>query len=262
MLPRMRTAIIAGNWKMYKTAAAAVSLIKDLEGKLEGAGDVEVVVCPPFTALSSVASALRSGGASIKLGAQNLHWETEGAFTGEISPLMLTELGVRYVIIGHSERRQHFGETDETVNLKVAAAFAHGLLPIACVGESLEQREAGSTSQVVERQVLSGLGGLTPEAANSLVVAYEPIWAIGTGRNATPEDANDVIRHIRAVIGSMYGPEAARQVRLLYGGSVKPDNVDAFMEEPDIDGALVGGASLDAAGFARIVKFQSPVRPA
>lgn len=252
----MRKPIIAGNWKMYKTAAEAVLLVQDLDKKLGFFDDVEVVVCPPFTDLKSVATIIEADKLDIKLGAQDTHWEEEGAYTGEVSPLMLKDLGVEYVIVGHSERRQFFGETDETVNKKVKAAISHGLRPIVCVGESLEQRDQGITNKVVQDQLVNGLSGVAKEQAAAMVIAYEPIWAIGTGRNATPETANDVIRHIRAVFGSLFSPEAARQVRIQYGGSVKPENIGLFMEEPDIDGALVGGASLDAKSFAAIVKYK------
>jgi len=251
----MRTPIIAGNWKMYKTNSEAVDLVKNLINLVCDANNVEVVVCPPFTALESISELLTSGQTNVGLGAQNMHWEDEGAYTGEISPLMLKELKVKYVIIGHSERRAYFNEDDESVNRKVKAAFSHDLNPIVCVGESLEERENGMTQKVVQRQIFEGLKDLSADDAKSLVVAYEPIWAIGTGKSATAQDANDVIRHIRAVIGSMFGPEFAKELRIQYGGSVKPENVSELMDEPDIDGALVGGASLDAASFAKIVKF-------
>lgn len=245
---------MAGNWKMYKTADEAVALVEALGAGLTGAEVAEVVVCPPFTALAPVAALIRNG-MSIKLGAQNMHWETEGAYTGEVSPPMLKQLGVEYVIVGHSERRQYFGETDETVNKKIHAALNRGLKPIFCVGETLEEREARQTNEVIHRQVVGGLAGVEAGPAADLIVAYEPIWAIGTGLTAEAEDANDVIRHIRALISSAYGLEAAQATRILYGGSVKPDNVARLMDEPEIDGALVGGASLTADSFLKLVNF-------
>lgn len=253
----MRKPIIAGNWKMYKTAAQAVLLMQDLEMKLDDKSDgVEIVVCPPFTDLKSVSAVIEMDKLDIELGAQDMHWEDEGAFTGEVSPVMLKDLGVKYVIVGHSERRQFFGETSEIVNKKVKAAIDHGLRPIVCVGETLNQHDRDLANKVVLDQLSEGLAGISKEQAADLVVAYEPIWAIGTGRNATPEQANDVIRHIRAVLGSIFSPELARDMRIQYGGSVKPENISLFMAEPDIDGALVGGASLEASSFAEIVKFR------
>ena len=253
----MRKPIIAGNWKMYKTANEAVFLVQDLELKLGYKPDgIEVVVCPPFTDLKSVATVIETDNLEIELGAQDMFWEEEGAFTGEVSPIMLKGLGVSYVIIGHSERRQFFGETDETVNKKVKAAIVYGLRPIVCVGETLEQHDQGLAHKVVEDQLAKGLAGVSQEQAGGIVIAYEPIWAIGTGRNATPEEANDVVRHIRAVLGSIFSPDLARDIRIQYGGSVKPENIGLFMAEPDIDGALVGGASLDAESFAEIVKYK------
>ncbi len=251
----MRTPLIAGNWKMFKTTGEAISLVQEIARLTEDIKDVEVVACPPFTALKSVSTLIELDKLNIKLGAQNMHWEEEGAFTGEISPLMLGDLRVEYIIVGHSERRQYFGETDEIVNEKVKSALAHNLKPIVCVGEHLEQREKGETNKIIQAQIFGGLEGLINEMAEKIVVAYEPIWAIGTGVTATPEEANDAIRHIRALIGSMFSPIVAREMRILYGGSVKPDNIDDLMNEPDIDGALVGGASLDARSFAQIVSF-------
>jgi triosephosphate isomerase len=215
--------------------------------------DVEVAVCPPFTGLKAVSTIIEIDRLSLSLGAQNVYWEREGAFTGEVSPRMLAELRCQYVIVGHSERREHFGETDEMVNRKVRAVFAEGMTPILCVGESLVTREELQTEQFVRTQVMAGAAGLSGEEAARLVVAYEPIWAIGSGRTPTPEAANDVARSIRATIGAMYGPPAAMTMRVLYGGSVKPENARMFFAEPDIDGALVGGASLDADSFAEIV---------
>ena len=245
---------MAGNWKMYKTADEAVALVEALGVGLTGGEGAEVVVCPPFTALAPVAALIRNG-MNIKLGAQNMHWETEGAYTGEVSPPMLKQLGVEYVIVGHSERRQYFGETDETVNKKIHAALTNGLKPIFCVGETLQEREARQTNEVIHRQVVGGLAGVKAGPAADVVVAYEPIWAIGTGLTAEAEDANDVIRHIRALLSSAYGLEAAQETRILYGGSVKPDNVAGLMDEPEIDGALVGGASLTADSFLKLVNF-------
>lgn len=251
----MRQPIIAGNWKMYKTSVEAVSLVQELIDLVSDVEDVEIVVCPPFTALSDVANLLASEETKIRLGAQNMHWEDEGAFTGEVSPLMLKALNLNYVIIGHSERRQYFDEDDETVNKKIKAAVKHNLRSIMCVGESLEQRESNKTQEVVQRQLFEGLKGLSADDLKNLVVAYEPIWAIGTGKSATAQDANDVIRHIRALIGSQFGQGLAKDIRIQYGGSVKADNAGKLMAEPDIDGALVGGASLEAQSFAQIVKY-------
>lgn len=249
----MRRPIIAGNWKMYKTASEAEELVKNLIPLVKSTLDVDVVVCPPFTALHSV-SLVIGNNSTVDLGAQDIHWEKEGAFTGEISPMMLADLKVKYVIIGHSERRQEFGETDEAVNQKVKAALAHGFIPIMCVGETLAQRERGKTQEVVGGQVKTGLAGLKDDEVEKLVIAYEPIWAIGTGEAATAEAAEDVIRYIRSVVGAQFSPEVARKIRVQYGGSVKPENITEFMREPDIDGALVGGASLDAQTFAQIIK--------
>ncbi len=250
-----RRPMMAGNWKMYKDAAEAVELVEAIGRGLTGDEGAEVVVCPPFTALPGVAALIEAKNLNIGLGAQNMYWEEEGAFTGEVSPLMLRQLGVEYVIIGHSERRQYFGETDETVNKKIHSALEIGLKPIFCVGETRSEREAGKMRDVVGRQITGGLAGVGDHLAEKLVVAYEPVWAIGTGLVAEPEDANDVIRHIRAIISSSYGVEAAQAIRILYGGSVKPDNVAALMDEPEIDGALVGGASLNSDSFLRLVHF-------
>ncbi len=250
----MRVPLIAGNWKMFKTSSEAVALVEDLIPLVSGIEDVEIAVCPPFTALAGVGSLLKSENSRIRLGAQNMHWEEEGAYTGEISPIMLGEFDLDYAIIGHSERRGYFGEDDEIVNKKLKSAIAHRLSPIMCVGESLEQKEDGKTQEVVQRQIFQGLKELSTNDVKSLVVAYEPIWAIGTGKSATGQDANDVIRHIRALLGSQFGQELAKTTRILYGGSVKPANIAEFMTEPDIDGALVGGASLQAEDFAQIVQ--------
>ena len=247
----MRTPIIAGNWKMNKNVAEAVELVRALRESTADVEKVEIVVCPPFVALTAVKEAL--AGSKIGLGAQNVYWEEKGAFTGEISPLMLKDLAT-YVIIGHSERRQYFGETDATVNKRVKAALAHGLIPIMCVGETLAQREAGETSTVVTTQVKNGLAGLSAEEVKSIVIAYEPVWAIGTGRASTGEDAHSVVaRNIRAPLSALYGEKVAQGIRVQYGGSVTPANIEEFMGAPEIDGALVGGASLKAADFTSII---------
>jgi triosephosphate isomerase len=248
----MRTPVVAGNWKMYKTIAEAKALVQAMLPQLKALTAVERVLCPPFTALSTVAGLLEGSG--IGAGAQDIYWENEGAFTGEVSPPMVRELA-QYVIIGHSERRQYFGETDETVNRKVLAALAHGLTPIVCVGESLAQNEAGETVAFVSGQVRRALAGLTAEQASSLIIAYEPIWAIGTGRAATGEDANSIIgRAVRDTLADMFGRPLAKVVRIQYGGSVKPGNIAEFVSQPEIDGALVGGASLKADDFVAIVQ--------
>lgn len=249
----MRRPVIAGNWKMHKTTRETADFIHAFRPLVEGAR-AEVLLCPPYTALATAVDLCR--GTNIAVGAQNLHWEEQGAYTGEISPVMLKELGITHCIIGHSERRQYFAETGATVNKKVKAALHHGLTPIVCVGESLAERERGVTQEVVRRQVQEGLAGLTPEEAARLIIAYEPIWAIGTGKTASAADAQEVIRFIRQVLGEMCGGEAAEQVRILYGGSVKPENIKELMAQPDIDGALVGGASLKAESFAQIVNFE------
>lgn len=253
----MRRPLMAGNWKMYKTAGEAVILLQKLEDELADFdfGQREVAVFPPFTALKSVSTAIELDRFEVALGAQDCHFEEEGAYTGEIAPRMLAELAVRYVIVGHSERRQYFGETDETVKKKAAAVRAHGMVPIVCVGETLDEREAGTTTEIIQRQIRGGLDGLDVDGGDGLVVAYEPVWAIGTGRTATPEGANDVARHIRAILSTKFGQETSQRVRILYGGSVKPENVGPFMAEPEIDGALVGGASLDATSFADICRY-------
>jgi len=247
----VRVPIIAGNWKMHKTVKEAAAFVAQVGNRADIAG-VEAVLCAPFTALAALADAVR--GTRLQIGAQNLHWEDSGAYTGEISGAMLRDLGVRYVIVGHSERRQYFGETDETVGRKVRAALRHGLVPIVCVGEKLEEREAGRTKDVCRTQTEAALAGLTAEEVAGLVVAYEPVWAIGTGRNATAEDANDVIGFIRGVIAERFGLPAAERIRIQYGGSVKPDNIRDFMCQPHIDGALVGGASLDPESFVHLVE--------
>ena len=247
----MRTPFIAGNWKMHKTIAEAVALVKELRASLEGVSGCDVAVCPPFPALAAVREAL--AGSKIGLGAQNVHWETAGAFTGEVSPPMVAEL-CDYVIIGHSERRTLFGESDEMVNRKLHAALAHGLRPILCVGENLEQNQAGETEAFVGAQVRAAFEGITAEQARSVTVAYEPIWAIGTGIPATGEGANAIIGGtVRGTLAALYGDDVAQAIRIQYGGSVKPANIVEFMSQPEIDGALVGGASLKAADFVAIV---------
>lgn len=250
----MRTPIIAANWKMYKTIDEAKKFVLELKNLVSEIKDREIVVCPPFTALSTVSDIISSS--NISLGAQNVFYEKEGAYTGEISPLMLKSLGCKYVIIGHSERRKHFLENDETINKKIKASFSYNLIPILCVGEKLEEREKGLTEKIVLEQIEKDFEGLTKKEAEKIVIAYEPIWAIGTGKNATPSDANDVIKLIRKKIEEKY-QDAANKVRIQYGGSVKPENIDSFMSEENIDGALVGGASLEINSFLRIVKFKT-----
>ncbi len=249
----MRTPIIAGNWKMNKTTADAVALANALKEAVADVNNCEIVVCPVYTVLGAVGEAIQ--GTNIALGAQNLHWEKSGAFTGEISAEMLVDMGVKYVLIGHSERRQYFAETDETVNKKMHAAFANGLTPIFCVGETLEEREDGITEQVIATQVVRGMKGLTEEQAAATVIAYEPVWAIGTGRTATADQANEVCAFIRVKIAEVFGQACADAIRIQYGGSVKPDNASELMAKSDIDGALVGGAALKADSFTGIVKF-------
>lgn len=252
----MRKPIIAGNWKMHKTIAEAVLLARAVRDAVVDISQVEVVLCPPFVCLNAVEDVIT--GTNVQLGAQNMHWEDQGAFTGEISPLMLKGW-CDYVILGHSERRQFFGETDEGVNKKARAALAHHLAPIICVGENLAQNEAGETAAFVGGQVKAAFEGLTAEQAVQVVVAYEPIWAIGTGKNAEPADANRIIGlHIRGALAGMYGEAVAQKIRIQYGGSVKPDNIEAFMAQPDVDGALVGGASLKADSFVALVKGAIP----
>lgn len=251
----MRTPVIAGNWKMNKTAGQAVFVVQKLEDLVKDTVGVEIVVAPPFVALRALEVVLEQDKSNIHLGAQNMHWEGEGAYTGEISPLMLLDVGVKYVIIGHSERRQLFGETDENVSKKVKAALDYELIPIMCCGETLEEREGNRTEKIISKQVRTGLEGLSPSEIIRVIIAYEPIWAIGTGRTATPEQANETVAFVRTIVAEMYGQDIADEVRVLYGGSVKPDNIDALMATSDIDGALVGGACLEPASFARIVNF-------
>ncbi len=249
----MRKKIVAANWKMNMTVREAELFIKSFRHEIGEEDDVDIVIVPPFTALASV-NALLSNVTNITLGAQNMHWEKSGAFTGEISAAMLRDLYVRYVILGHSERRSLFGETDEVVNRKVRTAHASGLRVILCVGETLEERDAGQVEAVLERQLRTGLAGLEPKEAQETVIAYEPVWAIGTGRTATPEQAQEAHAFIRRTIAAIVSPEVADRVRIQYGGSVKPENAATLLHQPDIDGALVGGASLDPRAFAQIVK--------
>ncbi|MGX4601338.1 triose-phosphate isomerase [Faecalimicrobium sp. JNUCC 81] len=247
----MRKPIIAGNWKMNKTIAEAVEFVNEVKDKVNN-DKVEAVICAPFLALKDLKEATK--GSNIKIGAQNMHFEESGAFTGEVSPAMLKEIGIDYVVIGHSERRQYFNETDETVNKKVLKALEHGIDPILCCGETLEQRENGETKSVCKVQIEKALENVTKEDLVKVVIAYEPIWAIGTGKTATAEDANDVIAYIREVVANLYG-ELANEVRIQYGGSVKPSNVTEIMNQSDIDGALVGGASLAPSDYTELVNF-------
>ena len=249
----MRKPVMAGNWKMYKTPAETVQFIEKFRPLVEKSEHCEIVICPPFTNLAAAVDAAK--GTAIRVGAQNVAWAKEGAFTGETSGAMIRGVGATHAIVGHSERRQYFGETDETVLRRGQAALEAGLTPIVCVGERLEEREAGNTEAVLIRQFHDGIAGLSADQFARIVIAYEPVWAIGTGKTATPEIAADAHRVIRAQVRAKYGKEAADAVRILYGGSVKPDNVKALMAQPEIDGTLVGGASLDAVGFASIVNF-------
>lgn len=248
----MRRPLMAGNWKMHKTIPEAVAMVQELKEKISDVKDIDVLICPTFTALYSLSS--QTKGSNIKIGAQNLFWEPKGAFTGEISADMIVDAGCSYVIIGHSERRQYFGETDETVNKKVKAALKAGLIPIICVGETLQERETDVTFKVIERQVRDGIKDLTSEQSSKIVIAYEPVWAIGTGKTASPEQAQEVHCFIRKVYSEMYSA-ASDAIRILYGGSVKPDNVSELMKKQDIDGGLVGGASLEASSFEKLIKF-------
>jgi len=248
----MRTPIIAGNWKMHKTAAEAIQLAHAVCAAVANIDGVDVVLCPPFTALGAVKNIIKN--TKVGLGAQNMYWAEQGAFTGEVSPLMLAEL-CDYVILGHSERRQFFGETDEGVNKKLKVALTHNLTPIVCVGENLTQNEAGETAAFVGSQVKAAFDGLSAGDALKVIVAYEPIWAIGTGKNADPATANSIIGlSIRGALAELYHEDVAQTIRVQYGGSVKPNNVESFMAQPDIDGALVGGASLKADSFLALVK--------
>lgn len=252
----MRIPFIAGNWKMFKTVLEATVYAKELRSLVRDVTDVRVVIAPPFTAIHSVSEATRNSNVSVS--AQNMFWEREGAFTGEISAGMVKEAGAEFVIIGHSERRTLFGETDATVNRKLMAALAALLTPIVCVGETLAQRDGNETMAVLDRQIKAGLDGLTGDQVAALVVAYEPVWAIGTGRNATPAQAGEAHAHIRSRIRQWFGAPAADACLVIYGGSVKPDNIQALIALPDVDGALVGGASLDVRAFHDIVVKSRP----
>jgi triosephosphate isomerase len=249
--------IIAANWKMHHDHLVAIQTVQKLSYRLdpEDYDAVEVVVCPPFTDLRTLQTVIEADKLEIRLGAQHCYWEDHGAFTGEVSPVFLAKLNVQYVIVGHSERRQVFGETDEWVNQKTKAVIKHGMTPIVCVGETLEEREAGATRERVAGQTRAAFEGVKRDAASACVVAYEPIWAIGTGRNATPTDANDTIAVVRAVLAEVYDEATAQSIRIQYGGSVKPGNAAELMAMPEIDGALVGGASLEPDDFARIVRY-------
>ena len=252
----MRTRFIAGNWKMFKTGPEATSFVADLRAAVATARGVQIVVGPPFTALHAAAQAAR--GSNIEVAAQNLHWEKQGAFTGEVSAAMLKQAGATYVIVGHSERRQLFGETDAIVNRKVQSAIAQGLTPIMCIGETLDERERNETSAVLDRQIKGGLDGIAADHVAAMIVAYEPVWAIGTGRNATAAQAGEAHSHIRTRLRQWFGGQTAEKCRVIYGGSVKPDNIAAIIAEADVDGALVGGASLEVKSFAEIVARAVP----
>jgi len=254
----MRKIIIAGNWKMNKTALEAIDLVTMLKRDLNDVSEVDMVVCPPSVALSDVHDILNES--SIGLGAQNLHWEDSGAFTGELSAGMIKDVGAQYVIIGHSERRQYFGETNETVNKKIRSALKGGLTPIVCVGEVLEERESGKAFDVIKKQCEESLAGLTAEEMGKMILAYEPVWAIGTGKTATPDQAQEVHKFIRELLSQVFGKDISAQVRIQYGGSVKPENTADLMSQEDIDGALVGGASLKSESFVGIIKNCSDIQ--
>jgi triosephosphate isomerase len=249
----MRRPVIAGNWKMYKTVKETLDFIEAFKPLVKGSTHCEIVIAPPFTALSEAVRAAQ--GSNIGISAQNLFWEREGAFTGEVSASMLADVGCSYTIVGHSERRQYFAESNETVSKKIRAALSETLVPIVCVGETLAERERGHTQQVIETQCLQGLAGLTGDDFSHIILAYEPVWAIGTGRTATPQLAEEVHQFIRSLIEHAFGERVAQSLRILYGGSVKPENIKGLMAQGDIDGALVGGASLKADSFASIVNF-------
>ena len=251
----MRKPVIAGNWKMYKTRAEAVAFIEELKPRVAKVEHCEVIVAPPFTALAAAAQAAK--GSKVGIAAQNVHWDAEGAHTGDISPGMLLDVGCTHVIIGHSERRQDHGETDEQVNRKLKAALAAGLTPIVCVGETLDERERDETQKVLDRQFQRGFAGLTPSEFSRIIIAYEPVWAIGTGRTATPEQAEESHAYLRELTRGQFGEPQAQALRILYGGSVKPQNIKGLMAQEDLDGALVGGASLKAESFAAIVDYPS-----
>jgi triosephosphate isomerase len=249
-----RTPLIAGNWKMFKTGIEAVETAASLVKLVAGTTDIDVMIAPPFTALAPVSDIVR--GSCVSLGAQNLFWEAQGAFTGEISPAMLVSAGCKYVIIGHSERRQYFNETDQTVNKRIQAAVNNDLIPVMCVGESEKERESKDTFSVLDKQVKKGLEGFSSDDLERLVIAYEPVWAIGTGKTATSHQAQEVHQFLRSVLEKNFGNMLANSIRILYGGSVKPSNIAELMAMPDVDGALVGGASLDPETFSKIVQFK------
>lgn len=249
----MKTPLIAGNWKMNKTVADAREMVFSLISMIVSS-EVEVVLAPPFTALHAVHDIIR--GTKVKLGAQDLFWEDKGTYTGEVSPPMLIDIGCSYVIVGHSERREHFGETNASVNKKIMAALKNGLTPIMCIGETIQERETGKTFMVLENEILEGLRGISTEQVRGIVIAYEPIWAIGTGKTARPEEANEAHLFIRGRVRDIFGKDGSEVLRIIYGGSVIPENIDSLMAQPEIDGALVGGASLKAESFARIVNFR------
>lgn len=253
----MRRPLVAANWKMNMTCAETVKYLTDFTNEVEGLTSVDVVICPPFTALRTASTYLEYEKSNIALGSQNMHWEEKGAYTGEISVSMLKELNVSWVITGHSERRRYFNEDNETVTRKVRSAIESGIKPIICVGESLEERENDQTLEVIRTQVLSALEAVKDTEDPEFSIAYEPIWAIGTGKAADPESVNDVARHIRALVGTVFFPDLARRVRIIYGGSIDADNFHAFLSEPDIDGGLVGGASLSANTFSKLVRIAS-----
>jgi triosephosphate isomerase len=256
----MRKTIIAGNWKMYKTIGQAIELANGLKRELFNLGDqdIDIVICPAFTALSEVYEVISDS--NIQLGAQDAHWQDEGAFTGEVSPFMLKDVGCKFVIIGHSERRQYFSETNETVNKKIKTVLKHDLTPIVCVGETLSEREKGSTFEVLDGHIQNGLKDISQEEALKIVIAYEPVWAIGTGKTATAQQAQVAQKYIRGLLIKMYNKDVAGMVRIQYGGSVKPENIVELIEQPDVDGALVGGSSLSLQSFVEIVKGASRVK--
>lgn len=249
----MRKPVIAGNWKLYKTTEEARQFVHELIPLVDNTSEVEIVVAPVFTVLNTMKDVLK--GTNINLSAQDCFWDEQGAYTGEVSSTMLLDVGCSHVIIGHSERRQHFGETDETVNKKIRAALRAGLTILFCIGETLNEREAEQTFVVLERQITGGIAGITKDELNKLIIAYEPVWAIGTGKTASNDQAQEAHKFVRRVVAKLYDNEAAENIRIVYGGSVKPENIKGLMTQKDIDGALVGGASLKADSFAQIVRF-------
>jgi len=251
---KMRRPVFGGNWKMHKDIDQALEYARVFKDAIKDVNDAAVFICPPFVYLYPLVEAFND--TTVEIGAQNVFWEDKGAFTGEISAHMLSSIGVKYVLVGHSERRQYFSETNETVNKRIQVALRNGLIPLVCVGERLEERESGKTFDVVQAQVRQGLAGLTKDEASTLLIAYEPVWAIGTGRTATPEIAQETHKWIRGILSDLFGDGVGDTIRILYGGSVNPDNVDTLMAQDDIDGALVGGASLDPYSFGRIAGFR------